>query len=126
MDYIERIKKIKSEKKITNDKLAELSGIPLGTLSKIMAGISDSPKLSSIVAIADVLGCSLDYIVNGTPENDNNYTLTDEEIEFIEVYRGLDSHSKDVVRTVASKEAERAYVKAEASDTEKKSSVKRA
>ena len=28
MDYIDRIKKIKSEKKITNEKLSELSGIP--------------------------------------------------------------------------------------------------
>ncbi|MBQ9769605.1 MAG: hypothetical protein IJW27_05310, partial [Clostridia bacterium] len=27
-------------------RLSELTGIPLGTLSKIMAGISDSPKLS--------------------------------------------------------------------------------
>ncbi len=124
MDYIERIKKIKSEKKITNDKLSELSGIPLGTLSKIMAGISDSPKLSNIVAIADVLGCSLDYIVNGTPQNDNNYMLSDEEIAFIEVYRGLDSHSKDVVRTVADKESERAFVATKAE--EKRATVKKA
>ena len=43
--YIDRIKKIKSEKKITNDRLSEMTEIPLGTLSKILAGISDSPKL---------------------------------------------------------------------------------
>ncbi len=107
MDYIDRIKKIKSEKKITNDKLSELTGIPLGTLSKIMAGISDSPKLSNIVAIAAVLGCSLDYIVTGTPDNDHNYTLTPEEMDFIELYRKLDSHSKEVVCMVASKESQR-------------------
>ena len=105
MDYIERIKKIKNEKKITNDKLSELTGIPLSTLSKIMAGISDSPKLSNIVSIADVLGCSLDYIVNGTPENNNNYTLTVEEIEFMNVYRSLDSHSKELLNMVAHKES---------------------
>ena len=107
MDYIERIKKIKSEKKITNDRLSELTGIPLGTLSKIMAGISDSPKLSNIVAIADVLGCSLDYIVKGTPDNNNNYYLAAEEMDFIEMYRCLDAHSREVVRVVAAKEAER-------------------
>ena len=39
MDYIDRIKQLKSEKKITNDELSELTGIPLGTLSKILAGI---------------------------------------------------------------------------------------
>lgn len=107
MDYIERIKKIKSEKKITNDKLSELTGIPLGTLSKIMAGISDSPKLSNIVAIADVLGCSLDYIVKGTPDNNNNYCLAPDEMDFIETYRRLDSHSKELVKLVAIKESER-------------------
>ena len=80
MDYIARIKKIKNERKITNEKLSDLTGIPLGTLSKILAGISDSPKLSNMVLIADALGCTLDYIVSGTPENTNNYTLSAEEI----------------------------------------------
>ena len=107
MDYIERIKEIKSQRKITNDKLSEMTGIPLGTLSKIMAGISDSPKLSNIVAIADALGCTLDYIVSGTPENNNNFTLTAKEMDFIELYRGLDTHSREVVEMVARKESER-------------------
>jgi repressor LexA len=107
MDYIDRIKQKKSEKKITNDKLSELTGIPLGTLSKIMAGISDSPKLANIVAIADVLGCSLDYLVNGTPDNENNFFLAPDEMDFIESYRKLDTHSKEVVKLVVSKEAER-------------------
>lgn len=107
MDYISRIKKLKNEKKITNEKLAELTGIPLGTLSKIMAGMSDSPKLSNVVSIAEALGCSLDYIVNGTPDNQNNYTLTPDEMDFIESYRRLDIHSKEVVKTLVNKEAER-------------------
>ena len=83
MDYIARIKKIKSERKITNERLSELTGIPLGTLSKILAGISDSPKLANIVAIADALGCTLDYLVSGITENNNNYTLLPDEIELI-------------------------------------------
>ena len=65
LTYIDRIKLLKSEKKITNDKLSELTGIPLGTLSKIMAGISDSPKLSNIIAICDALVCTLDYFISG-------------------------------------------------------------
>ncbi len=108
MDYIDRIKKIKSERKITNDKLSELTGIPLGTLSKIMAGMSDSPKLSNVVAIAEALDCSLDYIVNGTPNNENNFSLAPDEMDFIELYRSLDNHSKQVVKLVAQKESERA------------------
>lgn len=107
MDYIARIKKIKSERKITNDKLSDLTGIPLGTLSKILAGISDSPKLSNMVLIADALGCTLDYIVSGTPENTNNYTLSADEIAFIEDYRQLDGHGRELVSMVAHKELDR-------------------
>ena len=90
MDYIERIKKIKSERKITNDMLSEMTGIPLGTLSKILAGISDSPKLSNMVAICNALGCSLDYIILGIPENRNNFTLEAGEIKLVENYRKTD------------------------------------
>ena len=106
--YIDRIKTIKSEKKITNDMLSEMTGIPLGTLSKILAGISDSPKLSNIVAICDALDCSLDYILTGIPENTNNYTLEESEMTLIENYRKLDKHSKELVSLVINKEAERA------------------
>ena len=107
MDYIERIKKIKSERKITNEQLSELTGIPLGTLSKILAGISDSPKLVNIVAIADALGCTLDYIVSGVTENTNNYTLSPDEITLVEDFRRLDSHGCELVKVVMAKEIER-------------------
>ena len=112
MDYIDRIKARKSEKKITNEKLAEMTGIPLSTLSKILAGFSDSPKLSNIVAICDALDCSIDYIVSGIPENTNNYTLTPDEMRFIEDYRRLDRHGREMLRVVLDKENERLSVEA--------------
>ncbi len=108
MDYLDRIKQVKSEKKITNDALSESTGIPLGTLSKILAGISDSPKFVNIIAICEALGCDINYIVTGEPENKNNYTLNEKEIAFIELYRSLDSHGKELVGLVAEKESERA------------------
>ncbi len=124
MDYIARIKKIKSERKITNERLSELTGIPLGTLSKIMAGISDSPKLSNMVLIASALGCSLDYIVSGTPENTNNYTLSAEEISFVEDYRQLDTHGRELLAMVAQKELERVGVIAEKPSAKRKEAQK--
>ena len=107
MDYIDRIKLLKSEKKITNDALSEMTGIPLGTLSKILAGISDSPKLANIVAICDALDTSLEYVVNGVPENTNNFTLDRGEMRIIENYRALDQHGKELVTMVLDKEKER-------------------
>ena len=107
MEYIDRIKKIKSKKKITNEQLSEMTGIPLGTLSKIMAEISDSPKFSNILAICEALGCSVNYIVTGEPDNDNNYTLESGEIRLIENYRQLDTHGRELVALVLNKETER-------------------
>lgn len=108
MDYIDRIKKLKSEQKITNDRLSDMTGIPLGTLSKILAGISDSPKLANIVAIADALGTSLDYLVSGIVQNQHNYTLSENEIRLIEQFRALDGHGQSLTCMVVEKEMERA------------------
>jgi len=100
MDYIKRIKQIKSERKITNEELAEMTGIPGGTLSKILAGICESPKLSNFVAICEALHCSLDYIMYGIEENRNNYTLTEGEIHVMESWRALDERGQRTVETV--------------------------
>ncbi len=105
--YLERIKKLKSTQKITNEKLAEMTGIPLGTLSKLLAGISDSPKLVNMVAISQALGCSLDYLITGEPENTNNYTLEPAEISLVETFRALDDYGKTLAVTVMDKEYER-------------------
>lgn len=126
MNYIDRIKKLKSERKMTNDKLSELTGIPLGTLSKILAGISDSPKLSNMVLIAEALGCSLDYIVSGTPENHHNYTLNRAEIELVEGYRALDAHGKELLFMVMEKERERVTPPAQATPAKQADSGKTA
>lgn len=105
--YLERIKKLKSERKITNDKLSEMTGIPLGTLSKLLAGINDSPKLTNIIAISQALGCSLDWMITGVPENTNNYTLTPEEMDLVEGYRLLDTYGRALTFTVVEKERDR-------------------
>ena len=107
MEYIDRIKKIKSQKKITNEQLSDMTGIPLGTLSKIMAEISDSPKFSNVLAICKALDCSVNYIVTGEPDNENNYTLESGEIRLIENYRKLDTHGRELVALVLNKESER-------------------
>ena len=106
--YLERIKKLKSSRKITNDKLSEMTGIPLGTLAKLLAGISDSPKLSNIVAISRALDCSLDWLITGVPENTNNYTLEPSEMTLVETYRELDGYGRALTLAVMDMERARA------------------
>ena len=111
--YLERIKKLKSSRKITNDKLSEMTGIPLGTLSKLLAGISDSPKLSNIVAISRALDCSLDWLITGVPENTNNYTLEPAEMTLVETYRELDGYGQALTLAVMDMERTRAHRQAD-------------
>lgn len=117
--YIDRIKALKSQKKLTNELLAERSGIPLGTLSKLLAGMNESPKLSNIIAICNALECSVEYVVTGNPDNTNNYTLSPEEISFVESYRRLDGWGQSLMQTVLSKEVERCEAADEVSFAEK-------
>lgn len=106
--YLDRIKQLKSSRKITNDKLSEMTGIPLGTLSKLLAGINDSPKLTNIVAISRALDCSLDWLITGVPANTHNYTLEPSEMTLVEAYRTLDTYGRALVRTVVDMESARA------------------
>ena len=105
--YIDRIKALKAQKKLTNERLSELSGIPLGTLSKMLAGMNDSPKLSNIIAICGALGCSVEYVVTGAPENNNNALLSAEELAMLASYRRIDHWGRELVDAVLTRELER-------------------
>jgi phage repressor protein C with HTH and peptisase S24 domain len=73
----------------------------------MLAGMNDSPKLSNMVAIAEAFGCSLDYLVNGTPDLGFNIRLEDDEIAFIKKFRELDDYGRDVAMYVVNREAQR-------------------
>lgn len=88
MNFSERVKAIKKEKGITNEMLAAASGIPTGTLGKLLSGFTEEPKLSTAVAIASALGCSLEYLALGQ----DSLCLTKEESALIEKRRTLDTH----------------------------------
>ncbi|MDU6263792.1 MAG: helix-turn-helix transcriptional regulator [Anaerocolumna aminovalerica] len=57
---LEKIAEYKKKLGITTEELSKRSGVPLGTLNKILSGATKDPKLETLKAIARVLGCSLD------------------------------------------------------------------
>lgn len=52
---IEEMKKKKTEKGFTNEMLSKLSGVPLGTVQKIMSGETTAPRKFTIDALSKVL-----------------------------------------------------------------------
>ncbi len=63
-DMIERYRK---EKGLTQKELADLAGVPLGTLTKIVTGETTNPKLGTIQALARVLDKRLDDFDEAPP-----------------------------------------------------------
>lgn len=57
---LEKIAEYKKKIGLTTEELSEKSGIPIGTLNKILNGTTKDPKLETLKAIARVLGLSLD------------------------------------------------------------------
>ena len=71
-DMKNRIKKIKSENGITNQELATLSDIPIGTLNKMLGSETKDPQISTIIKISQALEVSADYIIIGKKTEDKN------------------------------------------------------
>lgn len=57
---IEMMKAQKDEMKLTNAVIAEMSGVPESTVTKVFNGTNRSPSYDTIAPIARVLGVSLD------------------------------------------------------------------
>lgn len=57
---LEIINELKKKKGLTSEQLSKESGVPLGTLNKILNGTTKDPKLETLKALAKVLGCTLD------------------------------------------------------------------
>lgn len=105
------INKRKKELGFTNPTLAEASGIPLGTLSKIVAGIVDNPQLETMRMLAKALKCTIDDFTNDEYSAPEEFVITDTEKLLILSYRnspnmqdavnrllGIDSPSLNTVK----------------------------
>jgi repressor LexA len=100
MNWLDNVKKIKSEKKYTNETLSAKSGISIGTLNKLLAGATEDPKLSTLIPLSEALGCSIDVMLGRQDsDNDNN--------SIMEKYNSLDDAGKESVRYILNKEYHR-------------------
>jgi len=56
------IKRLRKQKKLSQDKLARLADIPYNTLIKIESGRSNNPTFETLSKLADALDVSLDEL----------------------------------------------------------------
>lgn len=57
----------KENSHLTNQQIADISGVPVGTVNRIMSGNCDDPKFQTISALATALNVSLDEFTEEKP-----------------------------------------------------------
>lgn len=67
-DLGRRIKELKDLKKLTSQQLSTLSGVPLGTLNKVLSSSTKSVKTETLKKIADALSVSVSYLLGEKKE----------------------------------------------------------
>ena len=75
----QRIKIARIKNRITQTRLAERIGISTTALSQIESDETTNPHLSTVIALADALGVSIDYLV-GRKENDRETEPADADL----------------------------------------------
>lgn len=95
---------LKKEKKLTNAQIAEMAGITQSTLDKITSGVNTNPKLDTLQAICNVLGCTLDDFASLPIQTKKAPLYSSEAMKLAQDYDKLDSHGKRMVRLVADEE----------------------
>lgn len=90
------IKTLMERENVTQAKLAELTGIPQGTLSRILNGLTDCPTFANVSAIVKALHGSLDVMAGIVDEPDNKPMQASER----ELYEKLIADKERQLRSV--------------------------
>lgn len=93
--------KILEERGMAN-KISKATGISSGNISDWKSGKS-SPNLEAIAKIADYLGCSVDYLIGRTDNQqahvqDNDLTNNNEYMEIVKLFQALSPEDFDLVK----------------------------
>ena len=57
-----KLKELKAEKKLTNQQIADLSKVPLSTVTRIFNGQTDNPNIQTLEDIVNGMGVSIEEI----------------------------------------------------------------
>ncbi|HBG12140.1 MAG TPA: XRE family transcriptional regulator [Clostridium sp.] len=100
---LEKINEYKKKLGMTTEELSEKSGVPIGTLNKILSGVTRDPKLETLKAIARVLGLSLDDFDDSSQKT--TYEPTYDDIQSLIARNGKKltlEQKQDIIKTLLS------------------------
>ena len=80
-----KLKELKAQKNLTNQQIADLSGVPLSTVTRVFNGQTDNPNIGTIEDIVKGMGFSLDD-VTGIKQTEEKYSPDD---NLIQLYKEM-------------------------------------
>lgn len=88
------LKALMQERKWSQKQLSEISGIPSSSIGMWLGSRSSLPNIETASILADVFGCTIDYLVGRESEDgviivSENNDYTQNEKDLIEVFRQL-------------------------------------
>ena len=104
MSVVEKLAYLKRKQKVNSEDLAERSGVPIGTLNKILSGATKNPALKNMYAIATAFDVPMRYLVDDEipvecdlkafSQDDGLLSVTEAEVELLSKYRRLPEHDR--------------------------------
>lgn len=94
---LSRLQEAKALKKMRIEDISKKSNVPIGTISKIFAGITTDPKIGTLIAIADALDVNIDYLIYGKNEINTDATFSEKESNLIKKYRQLTAEQQGAI-----------------------------
>ncbi|MBQ8683000.1 MAG: helix-turn-helix transcriptional regulator [Clostridia bacterium] len=94
---VKNLKKLRIQASISQQALATAVGVSQQSINKY-ENHAVEPDIATLIALADYLGVTIDYLVGRTDEAGNNHLLSDEEL--LVKYRQLRDSEKACVRMV--------------------------
>ena len=83
-----QLKLLKEKRKLTNQQLSDLSGVPVGTINRILSGQTDNPSFQTVCDMVMAMEGSLDELV-GIKEDSPVEQLKTANPEIIKLYENM-------------------------------------
>lgn len=92
-----KLKELKAAKGLTNQQIADLSGVPLSTVTRLFNGQTDNPNIQTIEDIVNAMGGSLDNIT-GIKQTEQKFDPDD---NLIQLYKDIIQNQRKYIKLLA-------------------------
>jgi transcriptional regulator with XRE-family HTH domain len=96
-DVGKRIRRLRTERKLSQEQLAQAIGIKQGSLTQLETGKSKAPSSQTLTKLARLFEVDPEWLMTGKGTQQSVSSLSEGEAELVLLYRSLSSEGRDYV-----------------------------